>query len=180
MKKYTYKIEQDNNPQSPREWDTLGRMVCFHNRYNLGDNTEYKSSQFNSWDELKEQLIEDGAVEVLPLYLYDHSGITISTKPFNCNWDSGQVGFIYCTENDIKIIGCDREKVVDYLKGEVETYDKYLTGEVYAYRIYEQEECSMGHLHEEQIDYCGGYFSEEDAEHEAESIVKYYRTGVTA
>jgi len=33
----------------------------------------------------------------LPLYLYDHSGITISTGPFSCPFDSGQVGFIYCS-----------------------------------------------------------------------------------
>ena len=31
---------------------------------------------------------------ILPLYLYDHSGITISTGPFSCPWDSGQVGWI--------------------------------------------------------------------------------------
>jgi len=32
---------------------------------------------------------------ILPLYLYDHSGITMSTGPFSCPWDSGQVGWIY-------------------------------------------------------------------------------------
>jgi len=39
-------------------------------------------------------------VAILPLYLYDHSGITMSTGSFvgrapNADWDSGQVGFIY-------------------------------------------------------------------------------------
>ena len=32
---------------------------------------------------------------ILPLYLYDHSGISMKTTPFSCQWDSGQVGWIY-------------------------------------------------------------------------------------
>ena len=32
----------------------------------------------------------DGMV-ILPLYLYDHSGITMNTCGFSCPWDSGQV-----------------------------------------------------------------------------------------
>ena len=27
--KYLIKIEQDENAESPREWDNLGKMVCF-------------------------------------------------------------------------------------------------------------------------------------------------------
>ena len=30
----------------------------------------------------------------LPVYLYDHGGITISTSPFSCPWDSGFFGII--------------------------------------------------------------------------------------
>ncbi len=36
-----------------------------------------------------------GKYVILPLYLYDHSGITMSTGAFSCRWDSGQVGWIY-------------------------------------------------------------------------------------
>jgi hypothetical protein len=71
---------------------------------------------------------------ILPLYLYDHSGITISTKPFGCPWDSGQVGFIFadreCKEYDDMLAG---------LTAEVETYDSYLTGDVYGYTIEDQD-----------------------------------------
>ena len=35
----------------------------------------------------------------LPLYLYDHGGITMSTNPFSCPWDDGgQVGWIYASK----------------------------------------------------------------------------------
>jgi len=36
-----------------------------------------------------------GKYVILPLYLYDHGGITMSTGAFSCPWDSGQVGWIY-------------------------------------------------------------------------------------
>ena len=39
---------------------------------------------------------------ILPLYLYDHSGITISTRPFSCPWDSGQVGWIYASKDTFR------------------------------------------------------------------------------
>jgi len=32
---------------------------------------------------------------VLPIYVYEHGGITMSTGGFSCSWDSGQAGYIY-------------------------------------------------------------------------------------
>ena len=79
MKKYKLEISQDSNPGSPREWYNLGTMVCFHRRYDLGDENDYCSSNYDGWDEMKEDIIEKENVHtILPLYLYDHSGITIS------------------------------------------------------------------------------------------------------
>lgn len=43
---------------------------------------------------LKEQALNQYVT--LPLFLMDHSGISMSTGSFNDPWDSGQVGFIYC------------------------------------------------------------------------------------
>lgn len=142
---YTLFIEYDDDPQNPRtEWDNLCTMVCFHNRYNLGDEDHgYSKNDFNSWPELAGQIVKDhDPVVIRPLYLYDHSGITISTSPFSCGWDSGQVGFIFVgrekarEEMDISRITLKwREKLKGYLEGEVETYDQYLRGDVYGFRI---------------------------------------------
>ncbi len=42
----------------------------------------------------KDKLIEEEkAIFITSLYLYDHSGITVSTWPVSCQWDSGQAGF---------------------------------------------------------------------------------------
>ena len=50
MKKYELKIEQDTDPMNPRtDWDNLGTMVCFHNRYDLGDKTDYRSKDYNGY-----------------------------------------------------------------------------------------------------------------------------------
>ena len=179
MKNFTYEIVQDGHPESPREWDNFGRMICFHKNYNLGDKHEYKTSQFDNWNELKQQLINDGAKVILPLYLYDHSGITISTTSFNDRFDSGQIGFVYCTEEDMSDNGMagkiDEERATILMKGEIETYDAYLRGDVYGYKIFVNETCSLGHVHKDEIDSCYGYYSEEDAEHEAQSVLDYYK-----
>lgn len=133
-----YKIENDQYPNNPREWDNLTKMVCFHNRYDLGDDLGYNKNNYNSWDELAEQLEEDFNILVIkPLYLFDHSGITISTSGFNCKWDSGQVGFVFITEEDIdkeydNISISEKLDIANIiLEEEVKLYDCYITGEVY-------------------------------------------------
>lgn len=135
-------IALDNEPESPRQCDNLGTMVCFHKRYILGDEEHgYRSETFNSWDELKSAIEENGDIGViLPLYLYDHSGITMGTCPFNDRWDSGQVGFIFVSKDKIReefsikdtdITDEILDKAKNVLKSEVEIYDYYLRGEVY-------------------------------------------------
>ena len=103
-KGHIIKIETDDCPPNPRtEFDNCCKMVCFHKDYKLGDEKDYNRSDYNSWDELEKDIIkQENAVIILPLYLYDHSGITISITPFSCRWDSGQVGFVYMTRESIK------------------------------------------------------------------------------
>jgi hypothetical protein len=95
---------------------------------------------------VKERIAEefDRLFISLPLFLYDHSGITMSTGRFSCPWDSGQVGFIYVSREKVreeygwKVITKKREeKIVEILRDEVKTYDQYLTGDVYGYIVYE-------------------------------------------
>jgi len=157
----------DEDPPNPRDWDNLGKMVCFHKRYNLGDKVDLDSNSFNGWEELKQYLIkEKKAIVILPIFMYDHSGITINTTGFSCPWDSGQIGFIYTTVEDIKneykikrITKKIENEVVKRLKGEIETYDKYLTGDIYCFFKVKKLKCkSCNHTTEEVIDSCGGIF----------------------
>lgn len=82
---------------------------------------------------------------ILPLYLYDHSGITISAVPFSCPWDSGQIGFIYVSERmynktmmrpaGTPMTAEDTARATRALLAEVKEYDQYLTGDVYGFTI---------------------------------------------
>ena len=178
MKKFTYEISNEEYPSNPRtEWDNVTTMVCFHKRYDLGDKHNYNSRDFDGWDEMKQQIEEDYKVLMIkPLYLYDHSGITISTSPFGCQWDSGRVGWVFIEEKQwIKMMGEDMDRSEERLEriidGDVETYDKYLTGEVYQYKIYEVETCDKGHEHKSLVECCGGYFGEEECRSEGQSVL---------
>ena len=179
---YILEIFQDDHYESPREWEPLGTMVCFHGKYNLGDKHDYNNDDYSTWTELKEAIIEgENAKIILPLYLYDHSGITMNTTGFSCGWDSGQVGWIFASEDRIKkeynvdVITDDiLEKVTNMLKGEVETYDQFLTGDVYGYRVSKVEVCDKGCEHEEELDSCWGYYGMESVEEAGKEMLDYY------
>jgi len=157
----TLELIQEEYAESPREWDNLGKMVCFHSGYDLGDKHNHNHKDFYALQERKD-------VVILPLYLYDHSGITMATTPFNCRWDSGQVGFIYATHEMIRehiqvgrVTEKIREQVKGYLEGEVETYDQYIRGDVYYFNIEKVETCNLGCEHTEQEDSCGGFYGDD-------------------
>jgi len=131
---YTIEIHHDYDAESPREWGNIGTMVCSHRCYNLGD------VQGNGDD------VPVGAI-TLPLYLYDHSGITMSTSSFSCQWDSGRIGTIYCTRDKAlaefggkRLTKQIRDKVIKAMQCEVETYDMFLTGQVYGYIVKDDED----------------------------------------
>lgn len=143
----TLQVIQDESPESPRSWDNLGTMICFHGRYSLGDKHDYNHNDYSGWEEMEKAIIKnESPAVILPLYLYDHSGITISTSPFSCRWDSGQIGFIFVSKETLrKEYGVKRitkkeiEKATKVLLGEVETYDQYITGDVYGFKVVDEE-----------------------------------------
>jgi hypothetical protein len=159
MSNYTVKVEYDSDPMNPRtEWDNAGTMVCWHNRYTLGDEQPKEDPSEYLADLPKDSL-------VLELYLYDHSGITMSTGSFGCSFDSGQVGFIYLTPETIaKEWKGDVDAAKKCLEAEVKVYDHYLTGAVFGYTIEKANECdSCGHNEPEHVDSCWGFYGHDDA-----------------
>lgn len=186
----------DDDPANPRkEFDNVGTMACSHRRYDLGDEkvdsyhnllerlaSEHTDRDVDELDEDALQKIVDRHYLHLPLYLYDHSGITIRTTAFSCPWDSGQVGVIYVTKKRAieewgkKICTKQvRDKALAYLKGEVEEYDHYLTGNVwgvcYATFNYDAE---TEEWIEDERDECWGNFGDKYATEELESGLKHW------
>jgi hypothetical protein len=167
-------IKYDEDPMSPREWDNLGIMLCGHGQYNLGD------EQFNDRESLDQRLAELNPVIKLPLWLLDHSGLTMQTGSFESDtqqWDSGQVGWIVATKKDIldTMTGYDKDgkrepmrqllsprMIKDaerILMGEVDTYSKHIGGQVYGYTIEKKSTCDKcGEDSSENIDSCWGFY----------------------
>lgn len=104
--------------------------------------------------------------EWLPLWLYDHSGITMScgerTYPYNDEWDSGQVGWILVLRDTLMknfplTEETWRRKAVEIMKDDVKVYDQYLTDEVCGYTLYETEDPG-DEPDWEETDSCWGFF----------------------
>lgn len=178
----------DTDPQNPRtDYDNAAKMCCAHGRYKLGDEQYDNRAEIGAAQQIISEIYdqffpdEDMApddynqdalnkcpVIWLPLYLYDHSGITISTAPFSCPWDSGQIGIIYMTYKQVaENFGIDpindkwepleetRKKAIELMKAEVKTYDDYLTGSCYGFIVYELDEDGEDG---EEVESCYGFY----------------------
>jgi hypothetical protein len=160
-------IFQDTQAESPRSWDNLGTMAIFHRKYNFGDPTDFSSDDFPGWAAMEDHIkTELKSAVCIPIYLYDHGGITINTQGFSSPWDSGQVGFIYVTEKKLKdtygekdLTDTDIEKAKASLEGEVTIMNRYIMGDVYGFHVIKRE------LEKEDqiMDSCSGFYGEDIA-----------------
>lgn len=168
-----YPDEYGSEHSNPREPDQLTTMVCWHPDYVLGDEqiatqrgaveTPFESVRGGtapaSMRHLERYLrIMRKAIHVCPLYLYDHSGISIShgsPSPWDnptvrrdeygqgMGWDSSMVGFVYTTHERITEL-CGEgdpyhsdEWIAEQVANDVKLYDMYLRGAVYGYVVAE-------------------------------------------
>lgn len=160
---YTIEIWNDPYPKDPRNWNNFGHMIIFHSRYQLGD-------QHNMTPEELLTIVRRKDVVALPLYLMDHSGLTICTVPDRfaaadpLGWDWGLVGYIYVTHEEIrKEFGVKRvtpklrRRVEEILEAEVRVYDHYLQGLCFGFTVYDP--------YGEIVESVGGYYGwpEEEA-----------------
>ena len=153
-------IYQDENSGSPREWDNLGTFVNIHPNYTFGDvNRKYLPEKD------KDTLVS------LPVYLYDHSGITLMTKPTWDVWDSALIGYIYVTKERVreeynvkKVSQKLRRKIEEILEQEIKTLNQYLQGDVYGFVIKEQclDPEDDNYLDYVIVDSVCGYYGIED------------------
>ena len=133
-KGHTIKLQQDEDAESPREWDDVGEILYTSTRYNLGDRRTTR--------EEIEEIIKRDDVIYLPVYAYIHSGTRLNTTGFHCPWDSGQSGIIWCTkERAVKEWGktrCTKKVIAQaerYMAGGVERLDQFFNGEVVGYTV---------------------------------------------
>lgn len=164
----TLAIHRDEWAENPRdEMECLGTLLCWHRRYGLGgraDKTvskEFDPSRYSGWEEMEKDIVRrKKPAVILPVFLYDHSGVSMNTTGFSCPWDSGQVGFIYATRREILTYFARRrltqgvqEVTRKMLQAEVATYAKYANGDVYGYTVTDDET-------DEVIDSCSGIYTD--------------------
>ena len=156
---YFMSIEQDFDPENPRDYECLSHMVCWMKRVSLGD-----VHNFDSYEEFKEYCasVKNSGDEifVLPLYAYIHSGICVSTKKFNDYFDSGMAGYIYVLKSEILNEGIKetewKDKAVEIVNSEIKVYNQFLEGDVYGYRLFRKDGDEWN-----EVDSCWGFYGDD-------------------
>ena len=155
--------QDDDNSNDPMGWDNLGTIATWHRNYQLG-NMQPGGDPQEFLDELEEEYGDN--LVILPVYMYDHSGITINTSGYSCSWDSGQLGYIYVTPDEIikeygKLDNESKKKARAVLEAEIEIYDHHIRGNVYNFTLEKRDSCKeYKHDDWEIIDSVGGFIGD--------------------
>lgn len=140
--------EYSDNPC--QEWDIPTTFLILHKKYSFGNEHDFKyPDDLNN--HVKEGLKNGTILYSKELFLYDHSGITISTSEFNDTWDSGQIGYVVIYKDQANLIGLPND--ADYneiIESDVELVDNYIRGEVYCFLI--------KNSNNDIIDTCSGFY----------------------
>lgn len=177
-KGYTITIDSDDDAQDPRGDDNATVMLCWHPRYNLGDEhgeaakikaaiDEHFADRRMNVDVIFRWLRAfHGATTIQPLYLLDHSGLSMSTSPSLADpggWDTSAVGFVFDTEHTRSVTGVEPENVPAAIAGEVKSYSTYLEGGYVGWTVLDHRG--------EVIESCWGYDDLDCAKADAEATV---------
>ena len=165
---YLVEVDYDTFADDPREWcDNLGKWVCTHKRYSLPNEINLNFPFWGSWQEIEKHLAKRFDY-VIPLYMYDHSGLSFNLggrSPYwqHGSWDAGQVGFVVANKSDVrawfgvkKITKKIEEQFFNTLQSEVEDYEAYANGEIYTVSITDEADGEL-------IDCCSGFYSVAEA-----------------
>ncbi len=158
----------------PREGDNLMEIMHWHRRYDFG---ERAPDHLGSIEDVHKWLKKEyKAVNILPLMIYDHSGVTLwvgddmprGIPGEHVGWDTGQVGFIYTTPERIELLGTPKNRVDELLRAELKEWDDYMNGNIFGFVI----EDADGH----ELERGGGFIGDPKyALEEADGWIKWYR-----
>lgn len=159
---YKLEIKYDECPESPREWDNVCTILSGKGHWNIAD------EGFAMTREEADEILNKPDTYYKPIYMYEHSGQTISLSPFGDPWDSGLCGFIFVTKDRMKAEGFDvstdeiwHKKADEIMDAEVEVYDSYIQGETYGYVL--SKAIRVDHSAETGKDWSTMEFEEEDS-----------------
>jgi hypothetical protein len=154
---YKFIVERDEFMESPREWENLSTMLSWSRSYNSPDKNDFRNP-----DDFMEWFLEEHAGDpdhvLLPLFMYEHSGVSFSTGDFGDKWDSGQIGWVYATGESVRNWISTKEKAIKVLEKEVKEYSQWANGEALSWSILENNGCEhCGKDDWNIVESCAGY-----------------------
>lgn len=153
-------IVYDEAPTSPREHDNFGTLVCVSKKYALGD---INFTDMEKYEDFMTYMFCEGKAACLervelPVYMYDHSCLRLSTAPFRCPWDSGRVGTIYVSKHDMEEKGISEKEAKRILESEIQTLDNYSVGSVFGYQHFIKRKCeTCKRVNKDLVSSCYGF-----------------------
>lgn len=182
------RVEYDDDAESPRTaWDNVAAFWSdgMHRRYNFHEAAaDEVLARIKSAMPVPDELLEEGGdVEIIqwlmenqtsvssyvimPVYMYDHSGLSFSTGGFSCGWDSGTIGFMMVDVErwDVQHGGeWSGEAATQRIVDEVQDLDNY---HVYGACGYIIERCEGGegggHVEWKEEGACWGIYGDPEA-----------------
>ena len=170
---YKFEVFQDDDPLNPcKDLDQPMKLIV-----EWGWRTEHYGNDFRTIREELEALMPNDVdteemsemqmfnylsakcqdtVRIFPVFVYEHSGITMSmgtSNPYpDAKFDSGLGGFVYLTKEEADKGGWFFDQAEELCRDYVKQYDQYLNNQVYGYGNEENEES------------CWGFFSDKYGE----------------
>ena len=96
-------IQYDRFPSNPRKNSNVGIIAVEpSNRYIESETPHTIRFSVDPMVDLEILKTDFGARVIVPLYVLDHSGVVFRTTPFCDPWDSGQIGWVYATDETIR------------------------------------------------------------------------------
>ena len=176
--------DYDECAKNPREWDNVSHMICWHRWCNIGDDHNYNETRtffenlvMYNYDipddviyEMSEKELYKKIKEIaviMPISMYEHSGMSIWYGIPTGQWDSGQVGWGYMTKEEaLKNLQCTeenwREVAKKQMENEMKTYSHYVAGDVFNYIVKDPDE--------DIVDSCIGCYGYQAIEDQTEEI----------
>lgn len=126
----------DEDPQDPFDW--VGDVIHFglyHRRYSFTRNNE-KMNVYEFQDFVAEH-IKDPEYIFIPVYMFEHGGISFSFGDFNDPFDSGMLGYVWAKLSELKdeYIVDSREEAIKIMKDTVQEVFCYWEGDVWYIQI---------------------------------------------
>ena len=153
-------IQYDRFPSNPRRNSNVGIIAVEpSNRYIESETPHTIRFSVDPMVDLEILKTDFGARVIVPLYVLDHSGVSFRTTPFCDPWDSGQIGWVYATDDTIRTclgdvdLTCDTQiqRVKQAMSEEIEEFNSYYNGEVFRYFVYDRSDSEA-----DPLDECGG------------------------